>query len=354
MTPHPSDSELDAFLRRTSAPADLITVDGHLSECAPCRSRVEERMGVDRSIAWLQADVRGHLRQDHLSEETIVAVAGGEVIPEAADHLRTCAACRSELDDLLKFAAKKPAPGANRSLRIWAIAAAILIAVMAPLLWIWTQRAPHQEVAGGLRDGGGSLPPDYAAMVEQSRRTGQLAIGGIAASLGRKQEVLLGRAASENRFALQRPIAEAVLTGRPQFSWQALAGASTYRVEVYDEQFRKARESPDLSATTWTPAAALPGGNIYSWVVTAHAGSEEVREPVPPSSEAKFAVLAPIEIERLNDARQRFPDAHLLLATLYARLGALEEARAELKILEAANPGSTLVPQLEKSLDRTP
>jgi hypothetical protein len=53
----------------------------------------------------------------------------------------------------------------------------------------------------------------------------------------------------------------------------------------------------------------------------------------------------------LNDARKRFPNAHLLLAALYARAGVLEEARKELKILESANPGSPLVPQLEKSLD---
>jgi hypothetical protein len=65
-------------------------------------------------------------------------------------------------------------------------------------------------------------------------------------------------------------------------------------------------------------------------------------------------VLAPDEVERLSDARRRFPNSHLLLAALYARAGALEEARAELKILGSADPGSTLVPQLEKSLDRMP
>ena len=350
MIPHPSDSELDAFTRRTSAPAELIEIDGHLSQCAQCRSRMEERIGVNRSIAWLQAEVGSSLRQDHLSEETIVALAeGGEVNAEAADHLRTCVSCRGEVDDLLKFAATRRAPAANRSLRMWAVAAAILIAVLAPLLWIWTQRAPRAEVAGN-----GALPPDYAAIVEQAQRSGQLEIGGIAASLGRKQEVLLGPAAGENRFALNHPIAEGVLTDRPQFSWQAFRGAATYRVEVYDEAFRKVGESGDLTSTTWTPSQPLPGGHVYSWTVTAHAGSNDIREPVPPSPEAKFAVLPPDEVKRLSDARRRFPNAHLLLAALYARAGVLEEARAELKTLGSADPGSTLVPQLEKSLDRTP
>ena len=354
LTPHPTDSELDAFTRRTSSPADLIEIDGHLSDCAQCRSRIGERMDVNRSIAWLQAEVGSHLRQDHLSEETIVALAGGEVIPEAAEHLRTCSSCRREVDDLRKFAAKKRAPAANRNFRIWAVAAAILIAVLGPLFWIWTQRSGHPELAEGLRDAGGSLPPDYAAIVEQSQRSGQLEIGGVAASLGRKQEVLLGRAPHENRFALNHPIAESMLSGCPQFSWQAFAGASTYRVEVYDEAFRKAGESPDLTATTWIPAEPLPAGHVYSWIVIARAGSDEVREPVPPSPEAKFAVLPPEEVERLSDVRRRFPNAHLLLAALYARAGVLEEARAELKILQSANPGSTLVPRLEKSLDAAP
>ena len=368
MIPHPSDSELDAFIRRTPSPTELIAIDGHLNRCPQCRARMETRMDIDRSIAWLKAEVGSSLRKDHLSEETIVSLADGEVIPEATDHLRTCVSCRSELEDVVKFAAANRPPVANRSLRIWAVAAAILIAVLAPLFWIWTQRAPHQEIAAGLRDAGGSLtldgngnlhsnvalPPDYSAIVGQSLRSGQLDIGGVAAGLGRKQEVLLGGAPSENRFALNHPFAESVLTGRPQFSWQPLAGASSYRVEVYDEEFRKVGESPNLTSTTWTPAEPLPGGHVYSWTVTAHMGSKEVREPVPPSPEAKFGVLPPDEVERLSDARSRFPNAHLLLAALYARAGALEQARAELKILESANPGSAFVTQLKKSLDAKP
>src|SRR5271154_4144442 len=150
LTPHPSDSELDAFTRRTSSPADLIEIDGHLSQCAPCRSRIAQRMDVNRSIAWLQAEVGSRLRQDHLSEETIVALAGGWVIPEAVEHLRTCASCRSDLDDLRKFAATKRTPAANRSFRIWAVAPPILLAVLAPFLW-WTQRAGPPQLAAGLR-----------------------------------------------------------------------------------------------------------------------------------------------------------------------------------------------------------
>lgn len=346
MTPHPSDSELDAFTRRTSSPAELIEIDGHLSDCAQCCSRIEERMDANRSIAWLQADLGKSLTQDHLSEETIVALAGGEVIPETANHLRGCASCQSELDDLLKFAANRRPQHAN--FRIWAIAAAVLIAVLAPLFWAWTQRPPRQYVAGA------SLPPEYAAIVEQSLKSGQLEVGGLAASQGRKQEVLLGPASHEKQFALNHPIAEAVLTGRPQFSWQAFAGASGYRVEVYDEAFHKAAESLDLTSTTWTPAEPLPAGHVYSWTVTARAGSDQIREPVPPSPEAKFGVLATEEAARLNAARASFPNEHLLLAALYAQAGVLEEARAQLTTLESANPTSTLVPSLKKSLDARP
>jgi hypothetical protein len=79
-------------------------------------------------------------------------------------------------------------------------------------------------------------------------------------------------------------------------------------------------------------------------------GGRQIRAPLPPAPEARFTVLAQPEAERLQQARQRYPDAHLMLAALFAQAGALEPARQELEALARANPGSPLVREIESSL----
>jgi predicted Zn-dependent protease len=45
-------------------------------------------------------------------------------------------------------------------------------------------------------------------------------------------------------------------------------------------------------------------------------------------------------------------NGHLLLAVLYAKAGAVDEARTELDLLEKENPNSPIVDELKASLDQ--
>ena len=61
-----------------------------------------------------------------------------------------------------------------------------------------------------------------------------------------------------------------------------------------------------------------------------------------------MAAAAAAELE----TARRHAVGHLLLAVLYARAGALEEARAQVDLLADQNPGSSLAAKLKASLNQ--
>ncbi|HTB20159.1 MAG TPA: tetratricopeptide repeat protein [Bryobacteraceae bacterium] len=360
---HPSDAELDAFVQRTSPAPVLIQTDRHLAECSQCRGRVQARAGLDAQCTWLRADLAAALPADHLSEEAIQAAALGQSSPEAAEHLRSCPACRAEIDDLRLFIAAQRSPGRPRRTRLWAAAAAVLVVASTAAIWKIVQPAGQPELVVTVRDSRGvvavdragvlhtpiSLPPDYTALVTQSLKTGKLDSPAMA-GLARKPEFLLGDSTKQTQFALRQPVGETVATPQPEFSWTALLGATAYRVNIYDENFRGVAASPNLTSTTWMASQPLTPGQTYSWTVTARVGGRDVREPVPPAPEARFAVLAQARMDQLQAAERQYPDAHLLLAALYAQAGAFSGARRHLAALQQENPNSDLVRKLSASV----
>ena len=363
LTSHPTDSELDTFVRRTATASALIQLDRHLAGCPPCRARLQQCAGLDSVFAHLRADLAATLPPEHLSEEAIQTAAMGETPAEVAEHLRACALCGAEVDDLRRFITSERSRGRLHRPSLWAVAAAALMVASTAVVWQVVHRRKQPELASSLNDAGGvvgldragklhtpaSWPPEYAAVVTQAIANGRLESEPIA-SLGRKPEFLLGESARQAQFSLHHPIGEAVATDHPEFSWAALSSASTYRVSVYDESFRKIAASSDLSSNTWTGIQPLPAGHAYYWTVTARVGTHDVREPVPPAPEAKFVVLAKDRIEQLHEAERRYPDAHLLLAALFAKAGAFTEASRQLTALQRANPESDLVRRLSASL----
>ncbi len=362
LTSHLSDTELDAFVQRTSPAPVLIQVDRHLAGCSQCRGRVQQRAGLDATVSWLRTDLSAAPPRDHLSEEAIQAAAMGEPSPEAVEHLRNCPACRTEMDDLRQFIAAQRSSRRPRLFPLWAAAAAVLVVASAAVLWKIVQPQRQPELVVTLRDSGGivgvdragvlhepvSLPADYTALVARAVKAGKLdsaAVVGV-----RKKEFLLGESTRQTQFALRYPIGETVATGQPEFSWTMLPGATAYRVNIYDENFHKIAASPSLSSTTWICMPPLMPGQVYSWTVTARVGARDIREPVPPAPEAKFAVLAQARMDRLRETERQFPGAHLLLAALYAEAGVFSDARRHLAALQQANPDSDLVRRLSASL----
>ena len=363
LTSHLSDTELDAFVHRISPAPVLIQLDRHLAGCSQCRGRMQQRAGLDATVPWLRTDLAAVLPQDHLSEEAIQAAAMGEPSPEAVEHLRSCAACRAETDDLRQFIAAQRSSRRPRLSWLWVAAAAVLVVAFAATVWKIVQSREQPELIASVHDSGGvlgidrdgvlhgpvSLPADFTGLVARAMTTGRFDSSSVA-GLSRKPEFLLGDSTKQTPFALLHPIGETVATPQPEFSWTALPGAIGYRVNIYDVNFRKITSSPNLTSTTWIGTQPLAPGQVYSWTVIARVGAREIREPVPPAPEAKFAVLAQARMDRLRETERQYPGAHLLLAALYAEAGAFSDARRHLAVLQQANPDSDLVRRLSASL----
>jgi hypothetical protein len=149
---------------------------------------------------------------------------------------------------------------------------------------------------------------------------------------------------------LLRPVGTVVLSHRPLFRWRALKDADSYVVKIYDADFNEVAASPPLAATTWTVPRALVRGPTYSWQVTARVGDREILSPVKPAPEARFMVLEQAKANELAKAKNASPDSPLTLGILYAQAGLLDEAEYEFQTLLRANPQSTLVQKLLRSV----
>jgi hypothetical protein len=137
-----------------------------------------------------------------------------------------------------------------------------------------------------------------------------------------------------------------VLSDRPTFHWSPLAGATGYRVEVYDEKFNLAAASPEVAVTSWTAPAPLERGAIHSWQVKALKEGRDVLAPRPPAGQALFRVLDADGAGRLARVRREHGSSHLLLGILYGRAGLLDDAERELRAVQRENPDSEVVRRL--------
>jgi hypothetical protein len=131
-----------------------------------------------------------------------------------------------------------------------------------------------------------------------------------------------------------------VLSSQPVLRWTPVSDATSYVVAIFDEKFQKVAESPSINSTDWRPSEPLPIGKTLIWQVTAHTAAGSVHAPTPPEPEARFQVVAPDAVERIEKARRDFPGNSLLLAVLYAQVGALDDAEQVLRLMEpvAAQP----------------
>jgi hypothetical protein len=156
----------------------------------------------------------------------------------------------------------------------------------------------------------------------------------VPADVASKAGTLLGTS-TPNLFAPLGPVASVVESDRPQFRWQELPGAASYKLEVYDADFHLVARSPELTAATWIIDRPLERGKLYQWQVTATRGAETITVPSPPAPDAKFRVLDSAAEQRIAQARADGRNGHLLAAVLLAEQGMKAEAAGELDQLPA-------------------
>ena len=306
------------------------------------------------------------------------------------EHFFDCPVCLAQVEALQAVThrlAKEPRLQSRKPIawpvppRLWgAIAATLVCGFIGLCAWHpWTLPADHSAHAWSamlhlsavrqtpstiLRDGDLLLSLDANGQLHGAEGLSQDARDGLKAALasGRmevslpgnfadgQKETMLGASVPAAPFTLLSPIHRVVVEDTPSFTWRALPASTGYRVRIYADGYRKVAESPLLHATDWQSTAALMRGARYTWTVTAEGPHGEVREPAPPQPEAEFLVLNTEAATELEEAERNHGQDHLLLAILYARSGAIDEARAQVDLFTAQNPESKLAAQLKASV----
>jgi hypothetical protein len=202
----------------------------------------------------------------------------------------------------------------------------------------------------GKLSGAENLPPFYQELVRKALTSQKIERSTQLQGLTRPQSSLMGGNEPGREFSVLAPAGVVLMSERPAFRWSRFEGASSYVVEVYDEQFERVMTSPELTTLSWTATQSLPRGRVYSWQVKAVKNGQEVTVPRPPVPQAKFRVIDQGRMNEILKAKRAYGSSHLTLALLYAEAGLLKEAEQELRLLQKANPQSEVVRKLLRQL----
>lgn len=202
---------------------------------------------------------------------------------------------------------------------------------------------------GGV-EGLATLPSVIQQDIRSAIESGQTKTPQAINSLISKAGVLMGGGKEGVAFALESPVGTAVLSARPTFRWQPLAGAASYSVTVLDMDFNPIIKSSVLTSTSWTAVEPLERGRTYTWIVTAVKDGKELKSPVAPAPEARFKVLEKEAANEVLKNRQDYRDSHLISGLVCAQAGLLDEAEREFELLARANPKSLVANKLLRNV----
>lgn len=178
------------------------------------------------------------------------------------------------------------------------------------------------------------------------RRSFQGVVRGGGLAGGARMVAPARESASPPPFELISPIGIIVQSDRPTLRWQALEGATSYMVAVFDRNSKPVASSERLSTTEWTLPAPLPRGEIYSWRAFAIRNEMWIESPRAQGPNVSFKVLEEAKAKEIEETRRLAPGSHLALGVQYARAGLIAEAEKEFRELANKNPDSPAVHQL--------
>ena len=165
-----------------------------------------------------------------------------------------------------------------------------------------------------------------------------------------QDSTLRSREKSKEAFRLLSPKRQVLIEDRPVLRWEALSGASAYRVSILDLDGHEVAKSSVLSGTTtqWRPAKSLARGQLFSWIVVAKIGDIDVASPSASAPEVRFAILSVKDLQELNKLKTE--GSHLALGVFYANAGLINEAESSFQKLVEKNPQSTLPAKFLRSV----
>ncbi len=339
VTRHLSQIELESYRQRKLSREGLLAADDHLAGCSDCRTKLEADPGIADRLRFL----RSSLRPVHLSDAELDASAEGRLQdPIALAHLEGCERCREEAKDLRAFALQQSeAPPPSKRLPWRAIAAIAALIIAVPVVVVNLKRpAPRTDLQIEQTGLPNALPKELQDLREQAVLSGRVEIPqGIAQMIHRPQGLLRGKVVRQ-AVQLETPVATAALSLQPEFRWRGISSADWYRVAVFDSQFNPVVESEQLSTVTWRCTKPLDPVKEYLWQVTTSIGGRKTVSPQPPEPEARFVVLSETESSRLAALAAKYPGDRVLLGVLYARAGAIEQARQEWSDAQTGKPVS--------------
>jgi hypothetical protein len=392
---HLSQKQVEDYSLHQLGAAELLAVSDHLGACEVCRVRVEGALSGDVAFLALHDEAfsengfdSAHLTAGQTADYVDQSLAG-EALQMVDDHLSGCEHCALAVADLRAFR-NEIAPSLDRRygpvseggwrqrfaslFKVGPVpafgAAALAVLVVATIAWlVWRtqgekapevvavssptppvsqpspspepslQPPPAQEVVAQLNDG--EVPPAYQNRVKEVLTSQRIGRSSQLQGLTRPSSTLMG-SNNQPEFSVLEPTGSVSLTDRPAFRWSEMEGATGYVVEVYDDQFKLAASSPQLTNRSWTIPQPLPRGKVYSWQVKAIKDGQEITWPRPPAPQAKFRILDQSKANELVRARRAYSSSHLTLGLLYADAGLLREAEHEFRLLLRANPNSPL------------
>jgi hypothetical protein len=392
---HLSQKQVEDYSLHQLGAAELLAVSDHLGACEVCRVRVEGALSGDVAFLALHDEAfsengldSAHLTAGQTADYVDQSLAG-EALQMVDDHLSGCEHCALAVADLRAFR-NEIAPSLDRRygpvseggwrqrfaslFKVGPVpafgAAALAVLVVATIAWlVWRtqgekapevvavssptppvsqpspspepslQPPPAQEVVAQLNDG--EVPPAYQNRVKEVLTSQRIGRSSQLQGLTRPSSTLMG-SNNQPEFSVLEPTGSVSLTDRPAFRWSEMEGATGYVVEIYDDQFKLAASSPQLTNRSWTIPQPLPRGKVYSWQVKAIKDGQEITWPRPPAPQAKFRILEAGKANELARARRAYSSSHLTLGLLYADAGLLREAEHEFRLLLRANPNSPL------------
>lgn len=392
MAEHLSPRMLESYRQRTLPVAELPQADEHLAECATCRAQLGELAATSTLAAFFRRDAEQFA--EHLDYHQLEACAQGRLAAaekqSVEQHLRECALCQREAEDLRTFAVgfdgqsftrlapEMPASFWQRlivrlrkftfALPVWQLAgmaAAIVLVVTAATLFV-KQRERNLNVAvvptpspittpatipnsTPLPPPSPVLPPvlssDPPPQVDLALHTERLKIPAEIAGLAPRAGNLMGSGSHDETVVLAAPAATFINAEKPTLRWKPLAGAARYSVRVTNQSFDQVANADNLTATQWTLPEPLVRGQKYSWQVTAYRDGKETLSP-----SANFLVLDKTKASALAAAQKNFGANHLAMGVLYAEAGLLDDAAREFRAELKTGPQSVKARKLLQNL----